>query len=272
MSRKSDRDKPLLAGRIKPTRRPPAKQLSGPVLRLSHGNERAISSNSSGPNIQALLQNAEQIGNGLHEALGRYGRMVTLLETAGSTVRSMQLRDAGALLQRRLDSVLNEIEQVCLQPAADGVQLFDGAWSMPLLGSAGNIVSEISLPQISLASLGSDGVGGRLISVLSGCDNSLEGAGPATVGAIIRSAMLWIAAERDRLFQLLADIVEPVVAELEVVEANMSAMSSSTDVDFCAAVADISKLTIMAQRGAAGSRPANASQSSHLRLSNTDLD
>ena len=268
MSRRSDRDRPLLAGRVKPTRTPPL-QAVGPKLRLSR-HDVPPTVEQVAPTLASALRTAVYAGRSLHRALGHYGSMISRLEMAEVEASRCLHGDPADLVQRRIDALLMELDALCNSEAKDRRALFDGAWSTPVVDHTGVAVATVMLPIISLASLGSDGIGGRLDSLFAQRENCLDYVGPATVLAVLRSAILWVAAERERVFRVLADVIEPLVGELEVIEANASATSDASNSEFCASVAEISKLTIMSQtqRSAAAAQP--AVDASNLRISHAN--
>jgi len=271
MSRRSDRDRPLLAGRVKPTRTPPRKSV-GPILRLSHHDAVATQVDQTVPSLGSALSTAVYAGTSLHRALTQFAGMIARLELTEVEVGRQFEQYPVDLCQRRIDALMQELSTLCESKAKDGRCLFDGSWALPVFDYSGKVVDTVALPQVSLTTLGSDGIGGRLDSILSERDNCLEYVGPATVLALLRSAILWIAAERERVFRVLAEVIEPLIAELEVVEANASALQDSADSDFCASLAEISRLTVLAQQPADVTSSPTASSPRGLRLSHSDDD
>ena len=269
MSRRSDRDRPLLAGRVKPTRTPPRKTV-GPILRLSHHDASATKVEQTVPSLATALSTAVYAGKSLHRALTQFAGMISRLELAEVEVGRHFDQDPVELVQRRLDTLMLELSALCESKAKDGRMLFDGAWATPVIDYSGDVIDTVTLPAVSLATLGSDGIGGRLESLLSQRDNCLEYVGPATVLALLRSAILWIASERERVFRALAEVIEPLVSELEIIEANASALQDSADSDFCASLAEISRLTVLAQQPAGVPSVSAATPPGGLRLSHSD--
>ncbi len=262
MTRKGDKDRPLLAGRLKPYRRPPGAATGAIGLRLRTAVcvddfPTAEAAASPSDHIAAAIHRAETIGSALHIALETYSRILSLVGQLEDTLRSSLDDDKTAddSLPAQLCDLLSMIDGVARQACDAHGPLLDGRWRGDLLDAAGRATVSITLPLICTASLGSDAVGGRLSALAV-----VSGQSPASAIAIVRSAVLWLAGERERIFRVLADVVEPAVAELEVIEANCASLSATDSADFAADLAGISKLHALAcqSREPSGDAAANA--------------
>jgi hypothetical protein len=243
MKRKRTIDRPLLAGRFKPYRRPPQAGPRDSSLRLqSSGGDRHLTVGIPA-NLGTAIERAESVGQSLHAALEGYSRILTVVGNMEDALRLMLNDNArpGLRVVSTIAELLSKIDAEAHGVCDAGRRLLDGCWRAELIDVAGNPTFAVTLPQIASDSLGSQAVGGRLSSL-----TTVATASPAKALAIVRSAVLWLAGERERLFRILADVVEPHVAELETIEANCSAATATDQADFAADLAAITKLHALA--------------------------
>ncbi len=250
MTRKRTNDRPLLAARLRPFRRPPRPASAAhdaPTLRLNHGGKAPA---ASAHPVLASLAIAEAAANALHLALEVFARAigeVSELDDLGR--RCLSSGDATAQVPGIIADCarsLSAIDQAASCRDASGATLMDGAWFADLLDGMGKFYTRVTLPRVATSLLGSDGVGGRLSQVgpIGNSCGLLEN--PAVAMAIIRSAALWLAAERERVFRILAEVLEPLVAELEVIEANTTAVQLAGDSTLASELANVTKLHALA--------------------------
>lgn len=225
-----------------------------PALRLNHG---ASAPSPSAHPVVGSLAIAERTAEALHLSLEAFARIIgevseldMLAKRRIATISSRSESDAiAADCERSLAAI--ELASTCTD--ASGAPLFDGAWYSDLLDGMGQFSSRVTLPCVAVDSLGSDGVGGRLLSVGTDGNTCMLVERPAIASAIVRSAALWLAGERERVFRILAEIIEPLVAELEVIEANTSSTQMAGDAALAADLAHVTKLHALANSKPMGS-------------------
>lgn len=275
MTRKRTNDRPLLAGRLRPFRRPPRPAAAnGPALRLNHGAKPP--SVASHPVVNSL-KIAERVAESLHLALEAFARIIGEVSELDALVRKQLAGDAMQIdtdaLIADAERALAGIEQASSCTDGSGAALFCGEWFADLLDGEGRFSSRVDLPRVAIDQLGSEGVGGRLSALMPHDGECLLLERPAVALAIVRSAALWLAAERERVFRILAEVIEPLVAELEVIEANTAAAQMAGDSVAAADLAQINKLHALANAKPLGD-PASKDQPqpSSLRLRHQDDD
>ncbi|MCB9852618.1 MAG: hypothetical protein H6819_05945 [Phycisphaerales bacterium] len=247
MTRKRTNDRPLLAARLRPFRRPPRPTGVAPALRLNHGVSTPL---PTAHPVLASLSVAERTAEALHLSLEVFARIIgevseidMLAKRRIATYASQS--DVNAIAAD-CERAIAAIESASTCTDALGIPLFDGAWHSDLLDGMGRFSSRVTLPRVAVDSLGSDGVGGRLSSVGPDGASCLLLENPAIASAIVRSSALWLAAERERVFRILAEVIEPLVAELEVIEANTASTQMAGDAALAADLAHVTKLHALA--------------------------
>ncbi|MCA9255525.1 MAG: hypothetical protein KDA33_07795, partial [Phycisphaerales bacterium] len=269
--RKRSNDRPLLAGRLRPFRRPPRPATGAPSLRLNHGA--TAPAPTSHPVLHALVV-AERTAGALHLSLEAFARIIGEVgELDLLTRRRMgsmsDSREAEAIIADAARS-LSAIDLASTCADIDGAPLLSGAWYADLLDGLGRFSSRVTLPRVAVDSLGCDGVGGRLSEIGPSARGCLLLEEPAVAAAIIRSSALWLAGERERVFRILAEVIEPLVAELEVIEANTCATQMAGDAAMAADLAHITKLHALANATPLGATVAD--DSSPFRIRHNDDD
>lgn len=278
MTRKRTNDRPLFAARLRPFRRPPksGNAPGAPALRLNHGTRPAAV--ASHPVVRSL-KIAEQVAESLHLALEVFARIIGEVSELDELVRrrvatKAMPADADVLIAD-CARALAAIDQAATCADAFGAPLFDGAWHADLLDGLGRFSTRVDLPRVAVDRLGSEGVGGRLTSLLTPAGECMLLDRPAVASAVIRSAALWLAGERERVFRILAEVVEPLVAEMEVIEANTCASQLAGDSILASDLAQITKLTALANAtplDAANAGDANGPQPNPFRIRHHDDD
>lgn len=273
MKRKRTIDRPLLAGRLKPYRRPPQSAPQGSSLRLQSSTGEHHPVVSVPPNLAAAIDRAESVGHSLHVALEGYSRILTVVGRLEDELRTFLDRgfSANPYLESNVADLLSRIDEEAIGVCDAGRLLLDGRWQVELIDDSGKPTVTIKLPRIATDSLGSQAVGGRLSTL-----TQVAAVSPAMALAIVRSAVLWLAGERERLFRVLADVIEPHVAELETIEANCSAANATEQADFAADLAGITKLHALAALQAFDARKSvqtrESGGDSSLRIRHQDDD
>ncbi|MFQ5502880.1 MAG: hypothetical protein ACE5EQ_11375 [Phycisphaerae bacterium] len=262
MNKRNTHIRPLLAGRIRPYRRPPRPsedRSSGPDLRISHlPKEITEESHVNQPHAEDCL-----------EVLDELRRVDAALRLATDGIESIQriLQDLSTRLPQPEDSsesdiaahttyfdeVVHRIDRIVETTEFDGVRLLDGAWSVTLADAAGKGVRVLRIRPLAARDLGHSRIGGFLTSFASHTAvlppaSPSQADGPARRRAVLRCAILQVAALREQVAVFQREAVTPLIQTLEVtVENTQASHQAGIDSDFAHQVGNLTRLDALVQ-------------------------
>jgi len=254
--------RPLLAGRIRPYRRPPRPcedRPSGPDLRISHlPKEIAEDSCVNQPHAEDCLEVLDE--------LRRVDAAFRLATDGIETIqRSLQDLDARLLLLEDppapditahtayFDQAVHMIDRTVETTEFDGARLLDGTWSVTLADAGGKGVRVLRIRPLAARDLGNARIGGFLTSFTSHAAalppaSPSQADGPARHRAVLRCAILQVAAVREQVAVFRREAVTPLIQTLEVTAENTQAShQAGIDSDFAHQVGNLTRLDALVQ-------------------------
>lgn len=223
----------LLAARFRPHRRPPSAgrpRAEAPVLRLTHcadsvepppfapsGEESSSVLHQIGA-LSAVLAAAE---SGIEEVQHRLARLAEIADPQG--LSDHQWNALQAARQTAIDREIRAIDERAASTEADGAKLLDGTWSVALADASMGGVRTLRIASVASHCLGRERIGGFLSSLASADSQPINRSDPARNRAVIRCAMLQVAAAREQVAAFRRDALDPLRRTFEVISANVEA-------------------------------------------------
>jgi hypothetical protein len=257
LNRRKSNISPLVAARIRPTRRPPfgsAGDGSGGGLRISRSDKTADAPPPSLPdsNVSAELEEVRRTAESVRSADAALGRIHDLLmKLAGSLRPAREGRRrpprASAILQHEIDTTLDAIDAIIQGTSGyDNRMLLASEWTpgaTPRDGSASRGSGRVDgMPERS----GKENPPRFLAVLRSKGAKSAGRAEPAEMLAIMEGHAAKIAAQRKHLEAFLNEKVLPLLRMLEIAEENVLANQSVLhDADFAASAGQVTGAEVL---------------------------
>lgn len=213
-----------------------------PVLRLTHCADQdepqplapSAGNSSCGEDSSSALQEIDALSailataqSGIEQVQGHLARLAELADPRGLT--DDQWRASQSERQTAIHREIQAIDELATTTQADGENLLDGTWSVALADPRVGGVRALRIVSMASECLGRARIGGFLSSLASTAARPTGFSEPARSRAVIRCAMLQVAAAHEQVSAFLRDALEPLRLSLEVVSANVEAAQSTFD-------------------------------------------
>lgn len=168
--------------------------------------------------LSAVLATAH---SGIVEVQRRLARLAEIADPQGLT--DHQWHASHAARQAAVDLEIRAIDELVGETQANGVKLLDGTWSVALADPSVGGIRTLRIASMASHCLGRERIGGFLSAMASAASRPIDSADPARSRAVIRCAMLQVAAAHEQVSAFLRDALEPLRRTLKVTSANVAA-------------------------------------------------
>lgn len=145
--------------------------------------------------------------------------------------------------QAALDDQMRAIDQLAVATEISDAKLLDGTWSVAVADPSNRSVHTLRIPSLAAAHLGRERIGGFLSELTSSGANPFLRADLARSRAVIRCAMLQVAAVGQQVAAFVRDALDPLSRTLQVTTANIEAADSTiADCDFAHQASRLTRL------------------------------
>ena len=172
--------------------------------------------------LSAVLATAQ---SGIEDVQRHLARLSDIADPQGITDR--QWRAAQAARQTAIDLEIGAIDELAASTQADGAKLLDGTWSVALADPSVGGVLALRIASMASHCLGRKRIGGFLSSLASADAQPLDRSDPARSRAVVRCAMLQVAAVYEQIAAFERDALDPLRRTTEVVSANAEAANGA---------------------------------------------
>ncbi len=205
------------------------------------------------------------------QAIGQIGNVLSRLnELAEQSANGVYANSQRSALQNEFSALTSEIERIALTTTFNGLRLLSGGAQVVFqVGFSGDSLSQVTFSGVeaTLAALGLAGVGSSAVSysIIATSDIASQSAARNALDAI-NSAILSVNRNRGQLGAAESRL-EVTIANLQVARENFSAAESRIrDVDVASEAAELTRLNILQQAGAAVLAQANNQPQLALQL------
>lgn len=174
--------------------------------------------------LSAVLATAQ---SGIEEVQRHLARLSEIADPQGLTDR--QWHEAQAARQTAIDLEIRAIDELAASTQVDGAKLLDGTWSVALADPSVGGVRALRIASMASHCLGRERIGGFLSSLASAHSQPHDRSDPAMSRAVVRCAMLQVAAVYEQVAAFERDALDPLRRTTEVVSANAEAAQGAFD-------------------------------------------
>lgn len=188
--------------------------------------------------LSAVLATAQR---GIEEVQRRLARLSEIADPQCLT--DHQWHAAQTARQIAIDREIQAIDELAAATQADGAKLLDGTWSVALADPSVGGIRTLRIASMASHCLGRERIGGFLSSLASVDSQPIDRSDPAMSRAVIRCAMLQVAAAREQVSAFQRDALDPLRRTLEVMSANVEAAQGTfEDVDLAHQASRLTRL------------------------------
>jgi hypothetical protein len=168
-------------------------------------------------------------------------RLAEMTDPQGMT--DQQWRDSHAARQTAIDREIQAIDGLATTTEVQGVTPLDGTWSVALADPSVGGVRTLRIASMASHCLGTERIGGFLSSLASARAQPMDRSDPARGRAVVRCAMLQVAAAHEQISAFVRDALDPLRLTLEVVSANTeAALGAYEDLDLAHQTSRLTRL------------------------------
>ena len=201
--------------------------------------------------LSAVLATAH---SGIAKVQHLLARLAEIADPQGLT--DHQWHASQAARQAAIDLEIRAIDELAAAAQANGVKLLDGTWSVALADPSVGGIRTLRITSMASHSLGRERIGGFLSSLTSADSRPIDGADSARSRAVIRCAMLQVAAAHEQVSVFLRDALDPLRRTLEVTSANVEAAQGTfEDADLAHQASRLTRLDALLNACTSTTRP-----------------